>query len=42
MTWIKRIALTLGILYLLVCGLLYVYQEALIFHPRPRLLPRGE
>lgn len=36
MIWLKRISITLGILYLVICGLLYFYQEALIFHPRPR------
>jgi len=37
MKWIKRIAVTLGILYLLLCGVLFFVQEALIFHPQPRL-----
>lgn len=34
--WIKRIAITLGVLYLLILGLLYFKQEALLFHPFAR------
>lgn len=36
MIWLKRIGITLAIFYLIICGLLYFYQDALIFHPRPR------
>jgi len=36
MKWIKRIAIALGIIYLLLCGVLFFAQERLIFHPRPR------
>ncbi len=35
--WLVRIALALGIGYLLLCGLLFVSQESLLF--RPRTLP---
>ena len=37
MKWIKRIAWTLGIGYLLLCLVLFVWQETLIF--RPSALP---
>lgn len=36
MKWLKRILITLGVLYVLISGLLYFCQETLIFHPRPR------
>jgi hypothetical protein len=36
MKWIKRIAVTLGVIYLLLCGALFFTQESLIFHPRHR------
>ncbi|MFT7120203.1 MAG: pimeloyl-ACP methyl ester carboxylesterase [Neolewinella sp.] len=36
MKWIKRLSIFLGCLYLLICGLLFFYQDALIFHPRAR------
>lgn len=36
MTWLKRIGFGLLIIYLFVCGLLYFFQDSLIFHPRPR------
>lgn len=36
MKWLTRILITLSVLYLGVCGLLYFYQESLIFHPRAR------
>lgn len=35
MRWIKRGAYLIGIGYLLLVGLLYFFQEALIFHPTP-------
>ena len=35
MKWIKRGAMVMGIGYLLLVGLLYFFQEALIFHPTP-------
>lgn len=34
MKWIKRIGIFFGGLYLLLCLLLYVFQDSLIFHPR--------
>lgn len=34
MKWLKRLTLTLGIGYVLICLLLYFFQESLIFHPR--------
>ena len=36
MKWIKRFALASLILYLVVCTLLFAFQESLLFHPRPR------
>lgn len=36
MKWIKRLAITFGILYLVICTLLFAFQESLLFHPRPR------
>lgn len=36
MKWIKRIAITFGIIYLLLSATLYFKQEALIFHPHQR------
>ncbi len=34
MKWIKRLVLALGLGYVLMCALLYFFQERLIFHPR--------
>lgn len=36
MKWIKRLAIASAILYLVVCTLLFAFQESLLFHPRPR------
>lgn len=36
MTWLKRIAYFLLIVYLLIGGALWYFQDSLIFHPRPR------
>ncbi len=36
MKWMKRIAIASGVLYLVVCTLLFAFQEELLFHPRPR------
>ncbi|WP_044103152.1 alpha/beta hydrolase [Neolewinella persica] len=36
MKWLKRIGITLGVIYLIICGLLYFQQEALIFHPHQK------
>lgn len=36
MKWLKRIGITLGVIYLISCGLLYFHQEALIFHPHQK------
>ena len=36
-----RVALGLGTIYLLLCGFLWVWQEKLIFHPRPVAAPPG-
>lgn len=33
MKWVKRIVLALGVGYLLLCIVLFVWQEALLFHP---------
>ncbi len=33
MKWIKNIAITLGILYVLMCGILYFFQERVVFNP---------
>lgn len=36
--YLKRIALTAGVLYLLVCGLMYFFQDKLLFHPQPKTI----
>ncbi len=36
MKWIKRILITLTVLYVLACGILYLYQDRIIFFPEPR------
>ncbi len=36
MKWIKRIGFLLSGVYLILCGLLYFFQESLLFHPHAR------
>lgn len=36
MKWMKRLAIALGVLYLVISTLLFAFQERLLFHPRPR------
>ena len=36
MKWLRRLGIFCGVVYLLIAGLLYFKQEALLFHPRAR------
>ncbi|MEM6769620.1 MAG: alpha/beta fold hydrolase, partial [Bacteroidota bacterium] len=36
MKWIKRLAITAVLIYLVIGALLFAFQESLLFHPRPR------
>lgn len=36
--YLKRIAITAGVLYIAICALMYFFQDKLLFHPQPRIL----